>query len=275
MRSDVLPIFYINMSTRPDRRAYMETQLAALGLLVQRIEAVTPSDISADDLRQFCNPEQPSFLRPNELGCTLSHERAWRSLIESGADRALILEDDIELSDLLPAFLAEVDGIDADLIRIETTGARTRVYPATQTGPSGISVRPFRSTPMGSAGYVISARAARRLVGDTAVRQRQLDLALYSPFANPGKSLSRVLADPALCRQLNMTDQKAHEIARSDIAGIVVSHVYAQKHPLRFFFRRLQTVLARGLTNSIDHFAQRSNGLVRKVIPFHKGGRPL
>lgn len=264
----MLPIFYINLATRPDRRAYMENQLATLGLTATRIEAVTPSDISAADLEEYCNSGKPTFLRPNELACTLSHESAWRALLDSGHSGGLILEDDVELSQLLPAFLAGAHDIDADLIRVETTGNATRVFPATATSADGVAIRPFRSTPMGSAGYIIKAKAARRIIGSEALRRRHMDLALYSPFDEPGALLSRVLSDPAMCRQLNMTDQKTTEVARSDIADHQEQHAFAQKHPIRFFMFRFGLGLKKGLRNAIDHFAQQSKGLERKVIPF-------
>lgn len=264
----MLPIYYINVAARTDRRDYMEAQLARLGLVGQRIEAVTPKDLSADDLDRYCNPQRPRFLRPTELSCTLSHVRAWRALLRSGAGQALIMEDDIEIADALPAFLAEAPGIAADLIRIETTGATTRVFPVLSTGASGIAIRQFRSTPMGSAGYVIRAAAARRLVDDESLRQRQMDLALYSPFAEPGRSISRVLTDPALCRQLNMTSQHNHAVARSDIAGTTSVHRYAQAQPIRHRLERMGKSLGAGLRNALDHLAQQQRGLTRKVIPF-------
>ena len=100
-----------------------------------------------------------------------------------------MLEDDAELSVRLPEFVREAGSVDADLVRIETTGAPTRVYAAVQTLPGGIAIRPFRSTPMGSAGYVIRAEAAKRIIGHPSLRRRHLDLALYNPFEEPGTAI--------------------------------------------------------------------------------------
>ena len=261
-------IYYINLASRADRREYMETQLTKLGLTAQRIEAVTPAELSALDIEQYCNPQKPTFLRQTELSCTLSHERAWQAMLETDADRALILEDDVELSRLLPAFLEDARAIDADLIRVETTGNATRVFPITSTGKSGVAVRPFRSTPTGSAGYLIRASAARSMLGSVALRQRHMDLALYSPFEEPGSLLTRVLTDPAMCRQLNMTEQKSVELARSDIAYNQTPHAFAEVHPVRFFVHKFQRNLRRGWRNARDHVAQQKNGLERRVIPF-------
>lgn len=259
----MLPIYYINMANRPDRRAFMERQLASMGLAGIRIEAVTEADISQEDADRYCNSDRPTFLRKRELGCTLSHERAWQAMLDIGAPAALVLEDDAEISRLLPAFLNEAEAIDADLIRIETTGARVRVYPIASRGDSGVAVRGFRSTPMGTAGYVIKAEAARRLLGHRGLRERQTDLALYNPFEEPGRSLKRVLTDPALCRQLGA----GADAGRSDIAHDVVPHAYARKHPVSHAVLRLQRYLKRGVRNLIDDLAQRGR-LERRIIPY-------
>lgn len=264
----MLPIFYINLATRPDRKRFMENQFSSRGVQAFRVEAVTPADISAQDKAKYCNTQQPFFLRENELACTLSHELAWRAMLKGGFKKALILEDDVELSELLPSFLEEAKKIDLDLIRIETTGVAVRVYPIQSTGPSGVSIRGFRSTPMGSAGYILSAEAAERLIGNPQVRRTQLDLAIYNPFEEPGRSLSRGLADPALCRQLGYEGVNSPAEGRSDIAHDRVKHAFAEQHPIRFFLFRLSNVLRHGLRNAVDHFAQQRNGLERRVIPF-------
>ena len=264
----MLAIYYINLRSRPDRRDYMEEQFARLGLHGKRIEAVTPLDIPEEDKARYCNTSHRVFLRENELACTLSHERAWAAMMEDGHERALILEDDVELSTLLPGFLIDAGQVDADLIRIETTGNPMRVFPATQVLPCGVAIRPFRSTPMGSAGYLIRAAAARRIKGTEPLRRRHMDLALYSPFHQPGSLLSKVVSDPAMCRQLNMTKQASTEVARSDIASKSVPHVFAREHPVRYSAFKLWTNLGNGLRNAADHLAQQRKGLVRKVVPF-------
>lgn len=265
----MLPIFYINLANRPDRREFMERQFGELGLIGRRIEAVTAAEISTEDADRYCSTSRPTFLRRNELACTLSHERAWQAMLDSQHEAALILEDDAELSALLPAFLSEVATLPYDLIRIETTGARMRVYPTASMGASGVSVREFRSTPMGAAGYILKAEAARRLIGAPELRQRHLDLALYNPFEQPGASLSRATTDPALCRQLNVAFEKTVGLARSDIANVLHSpHVFAEQHPFAYRWFKLRRGLKSGLRNMLDDFGQRSKGLERRVIPF-------
>lgn len=264
----MIPIYYINLDSRPDRRRYMDEQFAALGLVAERLVAATPLDVTAADADRYCNPARPAFLRRNELACTMSHEWAWQKMIEHGHERVLILEDDAELSSRLPAFLAEAGAIDADLIRIETTGAPMRVFPVLATGASGIAVRPFRSTPRGTAGYILRAGAARMLLANPHLRLRALDLALFDPFAEPGRLLHRVTTDPALCRQLNMSAQRTMDTARSDIADTDIEHAYARRHPLHHGLARLATAVRGSLRNMTDHMVQKRHGLERRVVPF-------
>jgi glycosyl transferase family 25 len=262
----LLPIFYINLAHRNDRREYMDGQLESMGLAGTRIEAVTPADISAEDIEKYCSSARPVFLRENQLACTLSHERAWQAMLDGGHDMALILEDDAELSDLLTEFLLNAASVDADLIRIETTGLATRVFPISAELPGGIAIRPFRSTPLGSAGYVIKASAARKLLGNAGLRLRPIDLALYDPFQQPGSLLTRVLTEPAVCRQLGLADEAT--LGRSDIVHEAVSHEYAKQHPIRFAIASAWRDLTHGLRNVFDHLAQQSKGLERRVIVF-------
>jgi hypothetical protein len=48
MSDGQLPVFYINVAARTDRRDFMESQFAELGIPVERIEAVLPDQIPAE-----------------------------------------------------------------------------------------------------------------------------------------------------------------------------------------------------------------------------------
>lgn len=263
----MLPIFYINLASRPDRREFMEAQFHKLGLNGIRIEAVTPADISPADIDLYCNGERPTFLRKNELACTLSHERCWQTMLDMGANQALVFEDDVKISSRLPAFLDAVDRIDDELIRIDALGGTIRVYPVHAETPDGIALRRFRSTPIGAAGYVITRSAAEKFLGHPALRLRPVDLVLYDPFEQPGALVSRVLTDPALCQQIGEHDQRTASVGKSNIVADGTRHLYAQRHPIRYRAQRIAQGAKRGLRNAIDHFAQQKKGLERRLVP--------
>jgi glycosyl transferase, family 25 len=68
--------FYINLDSRPDRRALIEAECARLGLDAERFPAIQRS--------------------PGGLGCGESHLAVLRLARERGYDRILVLEDDVE-----------------------------------------------------------------------------------------------------------------------------------------------------------------------------------
>lgn len=262
----MLPIFYINLASRRDRRDFMEAQLQSLGLKGTRIEAVTPADISPEDADRYCNGEKPTYLRKNELACTMSHERCWQTMLDMGAEHALVFEDDVKMSARLPAFLAEINSIDAELIRIDALGSTIRVYPVHQTLSCGIDLRRFRSTTIGAAGYIISRSAAEKFLGHPEFRARAFDLVLYDPFESPGSLVSRVLTEPALCQQVGSYHEETADVGRSNIQADGVPYVYPQKHPIRYAHQKFSTGLRRGLRNALDHFSEKKNGLERRWI---------
>jgi glycosyl transferase, family 25 len=264
----VLPIYFINLATRPDRRAFMEAQLSSLGLAGIRIEAVTPADLSVEETAAYCDAGKPFHFRPRELSCTKSHERAWETFVAAGHDRAVILEDDAQLSSRLPNFLKDIADVDFDLIRIEETGRRLRVFPKVATTASGIELRPFRSTPMGASGYIRKASAARLLLGHPGMRERQTDLAIYSPFKQPGASLGRVQTFPGLCRQLGHRTWDSQSVGRSDIDLVHEPHSVSSRLSLRSRAIRAWRNLQDGWLNAKDHIAVKKNGLVRLEAPF-------
>jgi glycosyl transferase family 25 len=80
-------IYCINLEKRGDRRKTSGVEFAREGLDVEFFPA-TDGRINA-----------PSGLsvRPSEYGCTMSHTRVWRDMIEKGYETALVFEDDVRL----------------------------------------------------------------------------------------------------------------------------------------------------------------------------------
>lgn len=267
----MVSIYYINLASRPDRREFMESQLASLGLVGTRIEAATPADLSAEELARYCDSEQPKYLRPRELACTMSHERAWAAMLVNGDERALILEDDAELSSMLPGLLAELGEIEIDILRLEATGRRLRLLPAIGRTRGGVDLHPFRSTPAGAAGYIVNARAAKALLGHPSFRVLQTDLVLYNPFEEPAKSLTRLQTLPGMVCQLGQEHPVMRSVGKSDIAYVEERHEFKFKHPIKFRWMRFRDGLIDGVRNARDHMKLRKLGLFRKAIPFAGG----
>ena len=103
-----IPAYIINLPDAKERRLYMERIISPFDYLdVHFVDAVYGRNLGEDELReQFDVPSSVLLygraLNRGEIGCTLSHFKCYRRLLESQSDYCLILEDDVTvLSDLV------------------------------------------------------------------------------------------------------------------------------------------------------------------------------
>lgn len=164
-------IYIINLASSLDRRARMELALGQLKLEnYEFISAIDGRKMSAADVNEKYNCKKSldvtgrGFSR-GEVGCALSHQKAYRTLLGSDSDYALILEDDIELSVDTPEVL--------ELIREWLVSSEPRVLLLTSlkgfcTKPSTILNSKYRMVDVKKAwwgmGYVINKAAAEKLI---------------------------------------------------------------------------------------------------------------
>ena len=90
----------------------MASQCAALGLDNQFIDAVVGNSLSDEDLAHHVERFAESGLTKGEVGCALSHQHIYQTMVEHGLPLALILEDDALCLPTLPALLDDIAQID-------------------------------------------------------------------------------------------------------------------------------------------------------------------
>lgn len=73
---DIKHAFYINLSTRPDRKEHVETQLQNIGITANRFNAIK--------------------LTNGAIGCSMSHLKCVETAKKMGWSHVLIVEDDIQ-----------------------------------------------------------------------------------------------------------------------------------------------------------------------------------
>lgn len=126
-------IYVINMDAAVDRWRLMREQLDAFGLPYERFAAVngraldeSHPDFSALSYKLLHGRR---FI-PGEVGCYLSHIGALRQFLDSNADHALILEDDVIINAAAPDVIrAAIDAGTWDLLRLSTvSGGRKFAY---------------------------------------------------------------------------------------------------------------------------------------------------
>lgn len=211
----MIPIYFINLASRPERREFMERQFSSLGLQAKRVEGRTPADVDAAALQAYCNPAKMRWIMPPELACNLSHLAAWKMFLSDGAETAAFFEDDILISRSMPAFLEACRGpIEEDVIRLETLGRirnRVRMLPAERQVLPGIGLFRTLIHDSGSSGYILTRRSADMLVQREEMMSELVDSVLFSPFSPLGEKLVVRQAVPALCIQLTWAGKDVPE----------------------------------------------------------------
>lgn len=203
------PILWINLDARTDRRAFMEQQFADLGLSADRVPAVTPADLRA----------RVAALSASEQCVTESHRAAWRAIAQSERDYALILEDDAVLSPSLPGFIDDVAATmtQLDIVRIETGPRRVKLSPALmRTG--AVALHRAYSDQWGTAGYIINAACAARLLDEPLVYERALDRCLFDPRGALFAKTEWRQCAPGLCIQGDQLNA-VETLWRSDVSA--------------------------------------------------------
>ena len=100
--------FVINLDSSKDRLVSISQRLNELGIPFERIPAVNGRTLSDQQISQITYPydhfeSKVRFTREltkGEVGCFLSHRKCWERLLESEEEWALIMEDDINISNM-------------------------------------------------------------------------------------------------------------------------------------------------------------------------------
>ncbi len=96
-------IFIINLKKDTDRRKYIESHLQENNLDYEIIDAVYGKDLTPEELEtitdlKLSQKKMGKTISLNEIGCSLSHQKVYKKIINDNLDGAIILEDDIVLS---------------------------------------------------------------------------------------------------------------------------------------------------------------------------------
>jgi len=175
-----LKTFVINLDRAEDRLTSVKGKLSYFGIAFQRIAAVDGSKLvfprpDYDDKRyRLLHGKRTN---PAEVGCYLSHIECARRFLESGAEHALILEDDLEFpADFCELLLAALDARDSwDILRLSTVNIG-RKYPFQRiTTQRSLAIALTREK--GSGAYMINRRAAEWLVGRMVPMRLPYDIA--------------------------------------------------------------------------------------------------
>jgi GR25 family glycosyltransferase involved in LPS biosynthesis len=94
--------FIIHLERAHQRRPQVDQLRRTIPLPSVVIDAVDGAAMPGDErtrvyVRQLLRPHYPFDLSATEIGCFLSHRKAWQAILDSDLDAGLVVEDDVEL----------------------------------------------------------------------------------------------------------------------------------------------------------------------------------
>jgi glycosyl transferase family 25 len=192
----VIPVYVINLARSPERRAWMEAELARAGVQGVFVRAV--------DGRRFgerCARDARPALSKAEAALLLSHRKTWRAFLANGADHAVLLEDDVHLGRDFKATL----GLDWSRWRFDAVKLETLLHKAWHSRwsePAGARrLHRLGAEHLGSAAYLLSRAGARKLLAATRPLAEQVDQTLFGRRAIRGGEISALQLVPAIAVQ--------------------------------------------------------------------------
>ena len=196
----------------------MRRELGAAGVEFERLAAVDGAALApevVEDFRKNRIVAKPDGWLPGEVGCFLSHLETWRRIAAQDQTWAAVFEDDIHASPALGPLLLAADWIpaDADIVRLEANRSMRLTAGRAIDAASGRKVyRALSGTP-GSAAYIISRNAAKRLTEVPPELHSIPDVFLFKPKISPvAKNLRRYQVVPALCIQDEVLERGSSEM---------------------------------------------------------------
>lgn len=99
----------IHLTRAEARRPQVDRILEACPVPAQVIEAVDGRELPAEEIdavysrKSLHAPRYPFKLGVGEIGCFLSHRKVWQTIVDTGLEAGLIIEDDVEID--VPMFL--------------------------------------------------------------------------------------------------------------------------------------------------------------------------
>lgn len=157
----------INLDSASERMGHMQAELQRAGLPYQRIPGVDGSRLEpphADFCAWSYRYLHGRYWAPRELGCYLSHIRALQTFLDSDAEYALVLEDDVrirpDITQVLQAALAH--RAHWNMLRLSTVNSG-RWWPVRSLGDASLAICLTREK--GAGGYLVDRTAAKKMVG--------------------------------------------------------------------------------------------------------------
>lgn len=198
--------FVIHLARAEQRRPQVERLRTLLPVPVHIIDAIDGSKMTAAEIasvyrQNLYRPKYPFQLGVGEVGCFLSHRRAWQNIVDRGLDAGIVVEDDVtfeaeKVGRILELATSMMDP--ADFVRIPQKIRGERGPTVTSGDQYGMMVP--RTPAFGMVMQVVGCRAAERLLKLTECFDRPVDAIIQMRWLHGLRILS---ARPAIISEIS------------------------------------------------------------------------
>jgi glycosyl transferase family 25 len=235
MELNPMQTLVINLKRSAERMRFQETQLQALGIEFQRIDAIDakemPSEIYTKNASQWQRP-----LRKSEVACCLSHAAAWEAVLKK-QEPCLILEDDALLCAQTGDVLSALEKYtDYDCVNLETRKRSKLVSKKKIPLIAGFEISKLIQDKSGSAAYVLWPSGAAILLNWLRTHGAGLADALLST----GPSWKHGQIEPAIAVQMDCCDHYGIESPIQTQTSIHHSPKPKAQNSYPFYWRRFR-----------------------------------
>jgi len=190
--ADQIRCLVINLDRSKDRLVQVSSEFAKIGVAFERIAAVDAADIS-----------KAPRLTGAETACFRSHQLCWRMIADGSETHGAIFEDDVVFGHDASSLLGDTSWVpkDADVVKLETFLDPVRIDRQRHEVAHGYAVTRLFGRHHGSAAYILSKPAAKKLLRLTRHLRSPVDNALFDPATLTFARLTVYQMVPALCIQ--------------------------------------------------------------------------
>jgi glycosyl transferase, family 25 len=195
-------IYVINLDKDINRIQWMDRQLSAHKLEYSRISAVNGPEVRAQHESYWSDPRR-SQLGAAEVGCLLSHAKAWRFIAQGDCEYGLVLEDDLHLADDFGEFIRtiSIDSKEFCVHKLDTSRATVTVTRKPAYTARNRQANKLHTNHGSAAAYILSKVTASVLINHMQYFDAAVDIELFDPERRKIGALTIHQWIPAPCIQ--------------------------------------------------------------------------
>lgn len=159
----------INLDSSTDRLEHCKQILGKQKIYFERISAVYGKSLSDEDLYRYYDKtlnikQYHKSLNTGEIGCYLSHRKAWQKIIDDKLDFAVILEDDVVINGDFASAVQAISELTIEWDYIKLSEHKRKRNTVWQQTIGNYALTVFDKIPTLACAQVVSLRGARKLL---------------------------------------------------------------------------------------------------------------